>query len=192
MTYKTFSVGEVMTSPNANILSHATVSVVTSATRPTLAAGDAGTPIYETDTGKVYIWSGTAWVEWFDDGALTAWVPQVTQTAAITETVEYAKYRQTGKWVEAYARLTMTTAGTATAAILSTLPVTALNLRATVGTFWFEDNSTGIFHSGIAVVDTADATKIGFYRDQDTGRFGTTVTIANADELRFNIAYEAA
>lgn len=35
--------------------------ICTSTTRPTLFTGDAGKTIYETDTGLVLLWSGTAW-----------------------------------------------------------------------------------------------------------------------------------
>lgn len=35
--------------------------ICTSTTRPTLFTGDAGKTIYETDTGMVYLWSGTVW-----------------------------------------------------------------------------------------------------------------------------------
>jgi hypothetical protein len=31
-------------------------------TKPTLTAGAAGAKFYETDTGKIFIWNGTAWV----------------------------------------------------------------------------------------------------------------------------------
>lgn len=51
---------------------------VTSTTRP--ASPTQGQEVYETDTGKVYRWTGTVWVEVGADGAWTTYTPTWTGT----------------------------------------------------------------------------------------------------------------
>ena len=58
----TFTVGQVLTSSTMNAMrSNATIghTICTSSSRP--AAPDTGTMIYETDTQRVLVYSGTAW-----------------------------------------------------------------------------------------------------------------------------------
>lgn len=59
-----FTVGQVLTSTRMNQMrnnDNIGHRVCTSATRP--SSPDEGAMIYETDTDKVYVWSGSAWVE---------------------------------------------------------------------------------------------------------------------------------
>lgn len=44
-----------------------TLTSTTSATRPTLGAGDVGKSYFETDSNKILVWDGTGWNEWNPD-----------------------------------------------------------------------------------------------------------------------------
>ena len=76
-----FTVGQVLTSSRMNEMrDNANIGhvVCTSATRP--SSPDTGAMIYETDTGKSYIWDGSAWQQIAVDGNAVT-VPYVNQTA---------------------------------------------------------------------------------------------------------------
>lgn len=60
MALQVFTGGEKPTATKMNAVSRQTVTVCTSSTRP--SAPDTGMMIAETDTGRVLVYSGTAWV----------------------------------------------------------------------------------------------------------------------------------
>lgn len=49
-----------------------TLTSTTSATRPTLGAGDVGKSYFETDSNKILVWDGSAWNEWDSDRSIGA------------------------------------------------------------------------------------------------------------------------
>ncbi len=117
MAFKVFTAGAILTAAEVNdYLMEQTLIVCTAATRPS-SPGE-GWHIYETDTDKVYVYSGAAWVEHSRIGAWTSYTPTF---ANMTSAAGNFLYTVEGK------KLTLSynfTAGTATATAVTyfTLP----------------------------------------------------------------------
>ena len=178
--------------------------VCTSTTRP--SGPYTGQIIYETDTGYLRVWDGSAWdylsksqdattnLPVSDIGAAwTSYTPTVTQGVAITKTITYAKYSQIQKLVVVNVSMPLTSAGTASNGVSVTLPVTAANSQRLGGSFQFYDVSANTSHVGVPFLLTT--TSVGFITsasaDSYFGGF-PAITIANGDYLFATIIYEAA
>lgn len=86
-----FTVGQVLTSTRMNQMrNNANIGhrICTSSTRP--ASPDEGTMIYETDTDKVYVWTGAAWLE-----SMTANTRATTTQMPAGAIVQVARYAWT-------------------------------------------------------------------------------------------------
>lgn len=94
--------------------------ICTSTTRP--SSPFEGMEIYETDTDKNYIYDGTTWRKFGDGGSWTSYTPSWLQSVAITKTVTIAKYRHIGRSMKGVVFMTATSAGTASQAIVVTIP----------------------------------------------------------------------
>ena len=160
--------------------------VCTSATRPT---GVEGLEIFETDTDFTYIYSGSAWVQTGSIGAFPTFTPTLTQTATITKTVTYSAYWRAGRLIVWQFDLALTSAGTAAATILLTLPVTASALNAVQGSFVFQDTGTVNYAGGILPNST---TQVSLQQAGGATHLGASVTIASGDRLYGTVNYQAA
>jgi len=97
--------------------------ICTSSTRP-------GTPfegleIYETDTNKVLVYDGSAWVTTAYLGQFDSYTPTITQGATVSKTVVQSNYTKIGRRVTGTLLLNLTSSGTANNIITVTLPHTA-------------------------------------------------------------------
>ena len=104
--------------------------VCTSSTRP--ATPYEGQMIYETDTDKVLVWNGSAWLysatpQTLEIGAWQTWTPTITAFTGsfTTVTVTSARYSCVGKVVHGQIDFTVTSIGTASGLPIFTLPVTS-------------------------------------------------------------------
>lgn len=124
----------------------------------------------------------------------SSWTPTVTQSGAVTKTVNLAKYISAGKLVIARAKLTMTGSGTGFNPITISLPVTSATTGEDVGSGALYDLSTTTTYPGLWQIVTS--TTISMYRTDVsfTGFAGQdpNIALASGDILRFDILYEAA
>ena len=122
--------------------------VCTSTTRPT--APYEGQTIYETDTDKVLVWNGSAWLysatpQTTEIGIWQSWTPVVTQGATITTSFNNSRYTQIGKTVIAQLSLTTSSAGTSSNKLLMTLPVAPRSGTDILGTLTISTSGTNIY-----------------------------------------------
>jgi hypothetical protein len=169
--------------------------IVTSTTRPT---GFEGLTIYETDTDKVFIHNGSAWVETLRLGAWDTYVPTLAQgaTANIAKTVSMARYcRIAGRTIVVAVRLAPTGAGTNGAIISCSCPVPPFYTAADVfpvGPAHYQDSGTAQY----PMLATLNTSVFTFIRcDTVVSNYvgaDPTFAIANGDLLNFSATYEAA
>jgi hypothetical protein len=126
------------------------------------------------------------------EGAWPSYTPTVTQGVEVTKTVTYSEYIQIGKTVIWKFRLDLTSAGTATAAVVLSLPVTAETQSCHGGGFWY-DASSGNPYSGIVIIP-ASSTSVNFLVTSalQANVFGDTETLASGDVLAGGLTYQAA
>lgn len=156
------------------------VTQCTSGTRP-------GTPvegqyIYETDTDRTLVYSGSAWIIMSEP--TQSWTPSVTQGVGVTSTVSRAwSRRSNGLWI-AQAVITLTSAGTLGSGITMTLPYTMVNANDIGGTFRYTDTGTSVY-TGVAVTNTTTACI--FYVHNAGSSFGGTPSFAIANNDVFQV-----
>lgn len=180
---------------NAQYRDQVVSTIANSGARP---AGTEGQLVYELDTNRLYIYTGSGWEMVYQQGAWTSYTPQIDQGATINiaKTTDYAKYAQFGKTVIANGAVTLTAAGTATAQILVSLPVTAASAAGThvIGSGFLYDASGTTGYAGAAAM--ASTTRFGIHHDTAQNNFlglvGFTGALASADLIRWGIQYEAA
>jgi hypothetical protein len=120
-------------------------------------------------------------------GQFTTWTPQVDQgaTTNIAKTVNVARYKEIGKFVEFEMRLAITGTGTASAKVTFTLPVAAKwtgNMN--VGWGGILDSSVPTDFQRVGALDTGSATKVGFRASSPTSFLGAssfTAALASGD-----------
>jgi len=125
--------------------------------------------------------------------AWEAYTPTLTQSAAVTKTVTYAKYCQINKLIVCNVRLDVTGTGTASAAIVIGLPITAAqssSLR--IGASTFFDSSTSITYN--AAPQLVSNTTVSLLADGVPNFIGVlpNVALGAGDQLTLSIHYEAA
>lgn len=151
------------------------------------------------DVRTLTTYSGTAWSSTGPVyGALTTFTATVTQSNTPTQTTTRAVYTRTGRWVEGYAHVVITSAGTASNNIIMQLPVAA-NLAVAefipIGT-GFIRNTTGVYYADM-VIGANNTDALFQIRTQGAaatylGTTGLTVALANTDHVAMHFAYEAA
>jgi hypothetical protein len=125
---------------------------------------------------------GAVWVDY---------TPTLTQSATVTKTINHARYCQIQKTVIVQIFLTVTGAGTASQIVAVGLPFTAKNTSAFIGSGFVYDASANFMYN---ILPTADAgpTFTMFYQTGNNFGSSPAVTLANTDQLRFQLAYEIA
>ena len=195
MPVTTVATSDVLTASHFNTnYRDQVVSTVTSSTRP---SGTEGQLIYETDTNRLYVYTGSTWELVYQQGGWTSYTPTIAQgaTTNIAKTVTYAKYTVMGKLVIANLILDVTGTGTSSNAFTITLPVTAASASfQAVGNCDFYDSSATTHYNATAVMFTT--TTVIFIADVATngalGAAGFTAALASGDSIRFTLMYEAA
>jgi len=179
--------------------------VCTSSTRPSNPF--TGQIVFETDTGFLRVWDGSAWdylsqsqdtttnIKASDiGGAWSAWTPTITQSNNITYTAQYAKYGQINKFVFAECRVDLTNSGTAGNQISVTTPVSIAGAGQCIGTAFFYDASANNTYN-LTCLRLSSTALIFFYNlTGASSDFGVTPSLAlgSSDQIRISIFFEAA
>lgn len=130
--------------------------------------------------------------------AWTSYTPTLTQSGAVTKTVDRAKYVQIGKIVHVSVFLTVTGTGTANNGITITLPVTGVaGSGSSLGVGRVYDASANLIYRGITVATSTSVVEIQAPGSTVGGGLGTTATpftaaLASSDVVEFSATYEAA
>lgn len=126
-------------------------------------------------------------------GAWNSYTPTLTQSAAVTKTVNYAKYIQIQKTVICNVYLSVTAAGTTANAITVTLPVAAASVGPSVGSASVFRTGTGMY---VCQAVTYSATNtVAFINDTSGVSYvgaAPSYALANGDVIRFSVSYETA
>lgn len=131
--------------------------------------------------------------------ASSTYTPTWTQSATISKTVNAGLYCRRGPWVDWAVALAATSAGTAANKISVSLPVATYNTQLMIGEFFFFDQSTGKFYSGVVSNDTTTTARfiVGKSDAVVSDYLGTTnggfaLAIASGDLLFATGSYPAA
>lgn len=170
------------------------IPIVTSGTRP--ADPFRGEMIFETDTNSfVARTTADTWQTVVPIGQWTDYTPTLTQSIAVTKTINYARYIRIGRLIVAQVYLTITSAGTGGNPVVVGLPFAASNTTvataSTIGSFSYQDTGTASY-SGTANF-TSSTTVAGQAHNQ--GAFigqAPSFTTANTDIVSIMVSYEAA
>ena len=129
-------------------------------------------------------------------GAWTSWTPAVTQSTSVSLTATGSRYCKFGRLVIAQAAIAVTGSGTASNAIIISLPVTSKTLAGggwlAIGSWGGVDTGTQVYSGEVVWVSTTTCALVisssgGVYVGQTPAW-----TLANTDTIGFTIAYEAA
>jgi hypothetical protein len=121
------------------------------------------------------------------------WTPVVTQGVNVTYTNIYARYQRIQNIVFVYARLNVTSAGTAGNGVSVSLPFAQKNTTGPSGNMSIYDTSANTPFNGFAFAQTT--TTIQSAGDwSGNGVWGTfpSLAIASGDVIWLNLTYEAA
>lgn len=126
--------------------------------------------------------------------AWTSYTPTITQGAAITKTITYAKWARVNKIVVVEANIALTSAGTASNALTLTLPIAPATsgIFSMIGSAMFYKASTTLPYILAAVYDSGS---LKFWHETAGGNFFgavPAVTVANGDNISFQLIYEVA
>lgn len=128
-------------------------------------------------------------------GGWTSYTPTLTQSATVSKTVNYAKYRKVGKTVIGNVSLACTSAGTAGNAILIGMPVVAAYAtNQVVGSGYVLDASVG-FYAGILLASTTSVFSLlnpAAGAANVLGISGMSAALASGDSISVAFHYEAA
>lgn len=136
--------------------------------------------------------SGTSNTGWYPDfqGRWKTWTPSLSQSVTPTQTVQYARYTQSGREVTVQAQIAPTGSGTANQKVLvGGLPVNVSNAEYGQGTFRFFDSGNTNF---VGASTPSSASSLEFHHDGNGNYFGSNMTVTNGDVMHFLFTYEAA
>lgn len=147
-------------------------TVCTSATRP--GSPTEGDQIYETDTDRIYVYTGAAWL--IVQEPLQTWnATAYTQNGSKTCVTSYGWYQRSYGMFTAQARITSFQTGSAGNAISLPTPVTLANQYAIGGSFQYFDSGTSLY---VGAVVPSTTTAMGFSTDGANNSFGITPSFA--------------
>jgi hypothetical protein len=132
-----------------------------------------------------------------EGGAWTNWTPVVTQTNTPTLTNNRSTYARAGRCIDFAADLTITSNGTASAAVTVTLPVAAAISAGVFGVGVLFDSSAGLYYPFMMVYTSTTTASLQRSAAEGTaspllGGGGFTAALANSDRLWFSGTYESA
>jgi len=164
---------------NANVRDQV-VTTCTNATRP---AGTEGQFIFETDTGRIFVHDGSAFVQFGGAvaAALNSWTTQIDQGAStnIAKTTNYSQYQIMGNLCYWTFSLSLTAAGSAGTQFTLTTPVTMAATNTGLGSGRVLDANVPTAYIGHWI--PASTTTIRFFVDTAaTGAWGLNPNLAFA------------
>lgn len=128
--------------------------------------------------------------------AWTTYVPTLTQGVTVTNTVEFARYKKSGKKVDVVVSLAVTSTGTAGSAIVVGLPPLAPIGYRLLGQGAIYDASPGpTYYIGATwwvSATTANLRFSGFVGAAGTATGGFTTALASGDLVTMVLSYETA
>jgi hypothetical protein len=144
----------------------------------------AGARILAADLATVFPVGVDAW---------QSFTPSVTQSNAVSVTVNQAMYMKIGRLVVANYYLTCTGTGTAGQRVIIGLPVASATAGlAACGSGMIFDASATAFWSGTAIVDTATTFRFSGYNVGNyLGTAGFTAALASGDIISAFVSYQA-
>lgn len=160
-----------------------------------------GMVTYQLDTNTFTWYSGSAWSTWGPaSGALTTWTPTVTQSGAVTVTVNYATYQRRGREVTCRFSVSATGAGTANNAVtIGGLPFTSAHTSLPIGIGYLSDASVPFVYAGMTFwLETSTTLNLLGTTNNANPRAGITgsgtfaAALASGDIIGGTFTYEAA
>lgn len=133
-----------------------------------------------------------------EGGAWSTWTPSVTQSGAVTVTVNRASYGRWGRLIVASGFLTVTGSGTGNNVVqIGNLPVAAAYSTGVIGTGAISDLSATRTYIGLtALISTTAFRFLGatIAADIQLGLTGSgfDAGLANTDQISFTLMYQAA
>lgn len=147
-------------------------TVCTSATRP--GSPGEGDQIYETDTDRIYVYTGAAWL--IVQEPLQSWnATSYTQNGSKTCATSYGWFQRSYGMFTAQARITSFQTGSAGNIITLPTPVTLANQYAIGGSFQYFDSGTAFY---VGAVVPSSTTAMTFGVDGVNNSFGITPSFA--------------
>ena len=152
-------------------------------------------PLTESDINTYLMGEGGAW---------SSWTPTVTQSGAVSVTVDYGRFARYGRTIVAECRLAVTGSGTGSNLITLSLPATAATSNdLPIGDGWIKDTSDSRDYRGQArlatastvyFVDTFVAPAFTFTGGASMGSGANTMSagLASGDTIGCRLVYEAA
>lgn len=199
MSFKTFAVGEKLTSSDVNsyLMQQTVMYFASSAARASAITSPVeGMVAYLEDTNTYTFYNGSAWNDLLWGDPWVAYTPTLTNITLGSGGTSSFFYQRVGKMVNVRGRITLGTSGALTGVATFTLPVNAV----TADQFWQSGtilNDSGTFYAGVVRVGTSSATVLatnaaGTY----TTAVNTSATIpftwASGDIINVGFSYEAA
>ena len=193
--------GATISEANLDAVARQVVITCTSTTRP--ASPDEGMTIFETDTDRVLLWNGTAWLVVTEPWQ--AYTPVLTATTTNptlgTGSTASARYQRQYGVVAYQGIIQFGTSGTAagTGDYRISLPVTAqtgiTNRR--LGTVTAYDNSTAEVNVAVAYLVSSTTAGVLYASGHPKGAIAyygasTPISWAASDAIEFTLTYEAA
>lgn len=159
-------------------------TVCTSSTRP--GSPTEGDQIYETDTDRIYVYTGAAWL--IVQEPLQSWnATSYNQNGSKTCATSYGWYQRSYGMFTAQARIISFQTGSAGNQITLPTPVTLANQYAIGGSFQYFDSGNQIY---VGAVVPSSTTVMTFATDGTNNSFGVTPNFApdSADVLVLTIS----
>jgi hypothetical protein len=109
----------------------------------------------------------------------------------VTKTINHARYCQIQKLIVVELFLTCTSAGTLGASVEFGLPISCKNTGAMIGSGFIYDASTNTMYNVLPYTVSASVVS-AFYQTGSNWGASPNLALANTDQLRFKLTYEAA
>lgn len=195
MAFATFVAGAVLTAAQVNdYLMKQTVIVCTSATRPT---GVEGMVIYETDTDRIYIWTGAAWSALFNPAHGTWQTATPTWTnLTVGNGTSTQRYTVVGRMCTVHTLLTWGSTTSISGTVTCSIPIAgdtnneADNASATLydatGSRWFGR----CYRASASTVGLLAMITSGSHSSSDLISATVPFTWATNDYISFSYSYE--
>ena len=148
-----------------------------------------------TDLDQIQVYTGSAWRVLCDYGTPSTYTPSVTQSGAVTVTVNGASYEEAGSFVHVWLDLAVTGSGTTNNNVTVSLPITmSPSFGGCYGTGVIYDASAG--NRYLCGIERVSSTTIGFAvhitdGSAASGLWGKApnLALASGDVIRAEIRY---